>query len=107
MNEEMLDSNVTLGSVDGMDTDFDEYDGMDYDIDEMIDEDWSDESVIPVGGWSITVHYHDVVMVLGVLLVVLCALNMGVMLCRGGKAKRVYSPVKFAAESDTEMEIGA
>jgi len=85
--------------------DFDEYDGIDYD--EMIDEDLSDESVVPAGGWSISVHYHDLVMVLGVMLVVLCAVNLGVMLCRRGKAKRVYSPVKFAAESDTEMEIMA
>jgi len=105
VNEEMMDSNTAAGSVDEMDPEYDDYDVMGYDS--LAEEGASDESVVPAGGWSIVVHYDDLVMVLGVLLVVLCALNLGVMLCQRGKAKRMYSPVKFAAESDTEMEIGA
>jgi hypothetical protein len=87
------------------DTDYVENDGMGYD--ELAEEDASDESMVPADGWTIAVDYDDLVMVLGVLLVALCAVNLGVMLCQRGKGQRVYSPVKFAAESDTEMEVGA
>jgi len=109
----LVDSNLTdsdefvewMDSVDGMDSDYVENDGMSYD--ELPEKDASDEALVPVDGWTIDVDYDDLIMVLGVLLVALCAVNLAVMVYQRGKTQSVYSPVKFAAESDTEIEVGA